>query len=147
MGGMIPTGAPPGGPPPGAGAPPPGPPQPPPPAPPPGLMPPARPPQSPFAGVDMPSELPGGWQMLDGVCRQLKLTIRMPDFAKTPKTVAVLYSVLETLTELISHYTSKGDGGGAPTSVAPESEDRGGESDAHFVSADADAIPPPESAS
>lgn len=144
MAGMLPPGAGPGGPPPGASMPPGGaPPPPPPPAPPPGLMPPPRPPSTPFAGMDMPSELPGGWQLLDGVTRQLKLTIRMPDFNKTPKVVAVLYSVLETLTELISHYTSKGDGGGAPTSVAKPGMD-GDESDAHFTSADADALPPPE---
>lgn len=143
---LMPPGAPAGGPPPGAQMPPGGPMSPPQPAPPPGLMPPPRPP-TPFAGIDMPSELSGGWQLLDAVCRQLKLTIRHPDFAKTPKTVAVLYSVLETLTELISHYTKGGDAGGAPTSVAPESSDRGGDADAHFVSADADAEPPPESAS
>ena len=89
-----------------------------------------------------------GWGMLDGVCRQLKLTIKMPEFQKTPRVAAVLYSVLTTLTKLVSHYTSKGDGGGAPTSVAPEAGESGGDSgDAHFVSADADAIPPPESAS
>jgi hypothetical protein len=118
------------------------PPPPPQPAPPAGLMPPPRPAQ-PFSGVDIPSELPEHWGMLDAISRQLKLAITMPGFGSTPKVVAALYSILASLTKLISHYTAKGDAGGAPTSVAqdmPEPEDG---SDAHFVSADADTIPPP----
>ena len=141
MAGMPPIGPPPGGPPPGAGAPPPGPPPPPPPAPPQGIAP--KPP-TPFANLtDMPSELSGGWQLVDGACRQLKLIIRHPDFATKPKTVAVFSSVLETLTELLNHSIQSGDGGGAPTSVMNDSSEKDDADDAHFVSADADAEPPP----
>jgi hypothetical protein len=141
--GLGPSAPPMGGAPPGA----PGPPAPPPIAPPPGIAP--RPPSSLTATAfeDLPSELPGGWQLADAAARQIKLAIKHPTFAKTPKTVAVLYSVLETLTSLIAHYTSRGDSGGAPTSVAepePGSEDN---SDAHYTSADADAQPAPESPS
>ena len=106
-------------------------------------MPPARPPSPPLGLTDLPSELSGGWQLLDGVARQLKFAIRHPDFVKIPKTVAVLYSVLKTLTELISHYTAKGDAGGAPTGKAGSPADREDVQDAHFVSADADATPEP----
>ena len=123
-----------------------GPPAPPPPAPPAGLMPPPRPAQ-PFSGVDIPSELPEHWGMIDAITRQLKLAIRMPGFSKTPKVVAALYSVLASLTKLISHYTAQGDAGGAPTSVAQEPPESESGSDAHFVSADADTIPPPEAES
>ena len=78
--------------------------------------------------------------------RQLKLAIKMPTFAKTPKTVAVLYSMVETGTQLISHYTSKGDAAGAPTSVAePDGSEES--SDAHYTSADTDAQPAPDSGS
>src|SRR6516165_3062142 len=105
---------PPGGPPPGPQGPPGGmPPPPPPPAPIPGAMPPPRPP-TPFAGVsDLSIELPPEWQMVDGVIRQVKLAIRAPGMQKIAKAVAVLSSVLETLNKLFSHYTQKGDGGGA----------------------------------
>jgi hypothetical protein len=106
-------------------------------------------PGSPFAALfnDLPSELSGGWQLLDAASRQIGLAIKHPDFVKTPKTVAVLYSLKETLTQLISHYTAKGgDSGGAPTSTAP-ADDGSSEPDAHFVSAGAEAEPSPESGS
>jgi hypothetical protein len=143
MAGLPPMGGPPGGPPPGMGAPPGGapPPPPPPPAPPPAAAP---KPATPFANLtDLPSELSGGPQMLDGVCRQLKLTLRHPDFATKPKTVAVLSSLLETATELVSHMSGQGDAGGAPTSVINDSSEKDGD-DAHFTSADADTTPPME---
>jgi len=79
--------------------------------------------------------------------RQLKLAIKMPTFAKTPKTVAVLYSMVETGTQLISHYTAKGDSAGAPTSVAEPDGGSEGSSDAHYTSADTDAQPAPDSGS
>jgi hypothetical protein len=96
---------------------------------------------------DLPSELPAGWQLVDASCRQLKLAIKHPTFAKTPKTAAVLYSLVETMTQLLSHYTTKGDGGGAPTSTNEPGESSGGDTDAHFTSADADVQPPPDSGS
>jgi hypothetical protein len=140
--------------PPGAGAAPPGaappvpPPGPPPVSPPAGIAP--RPPSSLAAQgfEDLPSELPGGWQLVDAAMRQLKLAIKMPTFAKTPKTVAVLYSMVETGTQLISHYTTKGDAAGAPTSVAePDGGSDDNSSDAHYTSADTDAQPAPDSMS
>jgi hypothetical protein len=79
--------------------------------------------------------------------RQLKLAMKMPTFAKTPKTVAVLYSMVETGTQLLSHYTSRGDAAGAPTSVAEPDGGSDENSDAHYTSADTDAQPPPESES
>ena len=144
MAGLVPPGVGAPGPP---GAPPMPPPGPPPVAPPPGIAP--RPPSAltSTAYDDLPSELPGGWQLLDAAMRQVKLAIKHPTFAKTPKTVAVLYSMLETGNKLISHYTSRGDAGGAPTSTAepePGSEEN---SDAHYTSADTDAQPSPESGS
>jgi hypothetical protein len=85
--------------------------------------------------------------MLDGIARSYKLAIKMPTFAKSPKVVAVLYSHLESLNQLLSHYASKGgDSGGTPTSVMPEGDD-GGNSDAHYTSADTDAQPAPDSGS
>lgn len=144
MGGLAPG---PGAPPPGGAQPVPPIAGPPPVAPPPGIAP--RPPSS-LADPsyqDLPSELPGGFQLLDAAMRQLKLAIKHPTFAKMPKVVAVLYSMLETGTQLISHYTSKGDAGGTPTSVAPESPEGDVDSDAHYTSADADAQPSPESGS
>lgn len=81
--------------------------------------------------------------MLDGVSRQLRVTISHVDFAKDPPVVGVLHSVLETIDELISHYTAKGDRGGAPTSIVRSSSD-GPDSDAHYVSADTTAQPAPD---
>ena len=84
---------------------------------------------------------------MDASMRQLKLAIKMPTFAKSPKVVAVLYSMVETGTQLISHYTAKGDTAGAPTSVAEPDGDSEGSSDAHYTSADTDAQPAPDSGS
>lgn len=144
--------------PPGLGAPgaqpgaPPTPPMAPPMGPMPGPMPGAAPPPNPFtAGIynDLPSELPAGWQLVDAACRQLKLALKHPSFAKTPKVAAVLYSLVETMTQLLSHYTARGDAGSAPTGTASADEGMGGDDsgDAHFTSADADVQPPPESES
>jgi hypothetical protein len=102
-------------------------------------MPPPRPP-TPFAGVsDLSIELPPEWQMVDGVIRQVKLAIRAPGMQKIAKAVAVLSSVLETLNKLFSHYTQKGDGGGAPTSIVTDTE-RGGEPD-EYLSTDVGDAP------
>jgi hypothetical protein len=141
---------------PGAGGPPPAPPgppgpQPPPPAPAPpaGISPPPKPPLAQLTAslmIDLPSEIPAGWQLVDAACRQLKLAIKHPTFAKTPKTVAVLYDCVETMTKLLSHYTQKGDSGGAPTSTAEPSQS-GDNMDAHFTASDVAAEPAPDSGS
>ena len=117
-------------------------------APPAGLMPPPKPP-TPFAGVDIPSELPTEWGYVpDGIChRRLKLPVKKcPDFKRRRRSRRSA-ATLNTLTKLVSHYTSKGDGGGAPTSVAPESGESGNSDDAHFRRRlTPNTIPPLESA-
>lgn len=96
---------------------------------------------------DLAGEIPEGWQLVDVACRNLKLALKTPTFAKMPKTAAVIYSAVATLTKLLSHYTAKGDSGGAPTSPMMTDESDSGGSDAHFVSAGAEAEPPPDSGS
>lgn len=81
--------------------------------------------------------------MLDGVSRQLRITIAHSDFQQEPEPVGVLYSVLKTIDSLIAHYTPKGDRGGAPTSIVRDSSERP-DADAHFVSSDTAAQPSPD---
>jgi hypothetical protein len=135
---------PPIGPPPGGGPPPP-PPGLPPQGPPPGAPPPPPPsgagglgPNSPFGGMlsDLSPSMGPGWQAVDLAIRALKTGLRSTDFQKTPAVVAVLQSVLNTCTELLSHYTS-GQAGATPSATPSKGEG----SDSASPSADADAQP------
>lgn len=91
---------------------------------------------------DLSPDLPPGWQMVDGASRQLRIALSDQTFQKMPETVAVLHKVLSTIDNLVAHYTSKGDKGGAPTSAV--STPTGEEEDAHYVSSDVNMMPPPE---
>jgi hypothetical protein len=75
-----------------------------------------------------------GWQSLDMGMRCLKVALRSADFQKMPAVVAVVQSLLNTGTELISHYTSGTTGG--PAAKQPR------ETGSASPSADADAAPP-----
>ena len=101
-------------------------------------------PASPFASLlsDLSSSMGPGWQQVDLAARALKTALRSADFQKTPAVVAVLQSLLNTINELISHYTS-GTSGAKPSSTAsPRFEGRTSEGDSS--SADADAQPSAE---
>jgi hypothetical protein len=147
-GGLPPPPRPPMGAPPGMGTPPmppqAAPPPPPPPPPPQGAG--GLGPASPLAGLfsDLSPSMGPGWQQVDLAARALKTALRSTDFQKTPAVVAVLQSVLNTVTELVSHYTS-GTSGAKPSSTAsmrPEGRTSEGDSS----SADADAQPSAEPA-
>jgi len=78
-----------------------------------------------------------GWQIIDAAVRLLRMALRSADFQKTPAVVAVITHTAETLTELLSHYTSSK--AGIPTGVsasAPSSEEMG-----HLESSEADDEP------
>lgn len=135
--GGAPPGMPPGGPPPPMGGPPMAPPQPPPPPSPGGLG-----PAAPFSGLlsDLPAHLGTGWQSVDIAIRALKTALRSTDFQKLPSVVAVIQSNLNTMTKLLSSYTSgtQGAASTAPSSASPSSSDADA---ASTTAADADSMP------
>lgn len=81
-------------------------------------------PGSPLAGMlsDLSPSMTPGWQSLDLAARALKVALRSVDFQKIPAVVAVVQSVLNTISELISHYQSGTAGGPASKSAAPRAE-------------------------
>ena len=89
-------------------------------------------PQSPFGQLltDLSADMSPGWQQVDLAARILKLTRKMPDMQKSPAVVAVISSTIETLTKLLSHYTSGRSG--VPTGMVQtpgtSGEDNGPES-------------------
>jgi hypothetical protein len=105
-------------------------------------------PASPLQGLfsDLPAHLGTGWQQIDLACRAVQTALRSRDFLKTPAVVAVLQSSLNTMQELLSHYTSGTSGASAP----PRSSGAtlGDTSDAGSPpSSDADAQPSADTAS
>lgn len=157
------AGLPPGAPGPGQGGMPPprppmgAPPGMPPPPPPPAAMPPPPPPPtsgvgglgpaSPIAGLfsDLSPHMGPGWQQVDLAVRAIRTALRSTDFQKIPAVVAVLQSVLNTMTELLSHYTSGTSGASAP-GPKPRSEERaGGESPSADADSQPSATPPDDS--
>jgi hypothetical protein len=70
----------------------------------------------------------------------MKVALRSADFQKTPAVVAVIQSQLNTLSELLSHYTS-GTAGATPKGAPPRVS--GSSDDGNSSSADADAQPTP----
>jgi hypothetical protein len=79
-----------------------------------------------------------GWQQVDLAVRAVRTALRSTDFQKTPAVVAVLQSVLNTMTELLSHYTSGTSGATPPASQPRVAEER---ADGASSSADADSQP------
>lgn len=127
-----PMAGPPGAPPMPPPAPAMGPPPPPPPMGPAGLG-----PASPLAGLfsDLSPHMGPGWQQIDLAVRAVRTALRSVDFQKIPAVVAVLQDTLNTMTELLSHYTS-GTSGATASSVPREPSDAGAP-----PSSDADAMP------
>jgi hypothetical protein len=82
---------------------------------------------------DLPAHLPPGWQSLDLASRALKTAMRSVDFQKTPAIVAVVQSVNNTISELLSHYTAGTSGGAAAAGTSSDSSSS--------ISSDADAQP------
>jgi hypothetical protein len=81
-----------------------------------------------------------GWQQIDLAVRAIRTALRSPDFQKSPSVVAVFQSVLNTLTELLSHYTTGTSGASSTASGSlPRSEETSSGGDS--PSADADAQP------
>jgi hypothetical protein len=66
---------------------------------------------------DLSPNMGPGWQSLDLVVRSLKIGLRSADFQKMPDVVAVLQSMLNTATELISAYNKASSGGTASPST------------------------------
>jgi hypothetical protein len=143
-GGLPPPPRPPMGGPPGMGAPPMPPqaaPPPPPPQSPPGAG--GLGPASPLGSlVDLSASMGPGWQQVDWAVRSLKSALRSTDFQKTPAVVAVIQSLINTASELISHYTS--GTAGAKTSPTVVRREGGRTSESDSSSADADAQPSAE---
>lgn len=119
-------------------------PPPPPPGPPAGGLGPASPLQGLFS--DLPAHLGTGWQQIDLACRAVQTALRSKDFLKTPAVVAVLQSNLNTMQELLSHYTSGTSGSQAPKRASSGSEDTTSDSGSP-PSSDADAQPGADSGS
>jgi len=90
---------------------------------------------------DLSPSMSSGWQSLDIATRAMKVALRSVDFQKTPAVVAVIQSQLNTLSELLSHYTS-GTAGAVPKGVPSRGAVSGGD-DSNSSSADADAQPTP----
>jgi hypothetical protein len=97
-------------------------------------------PAAPLAGMlsDLSPHMGPGWQQIDLSVRCLRTALRSPDFQKMPAVVAVFQSVTNTLTELLSHYTSGTSGASASSSVPRIQENSSG---GGTPSADADAQP------
>jgi hypothetical protein len=89
---------------------------------------------------DLSPSMGPGWQSVDLASRAIKVALRSTDFQKTPAVVAVMQSVLNTMTELLSHYVSGTSGASAPGPV-PSGADR---TDGASPSSDADAQPSAE---
>lgn len=78
-----------------------------------------------------------GWQSIDMMVRCGRTALRSADMQKSPNVVAVIQSVTNTLSELLSHYVS-GTGGGTST-PAMTTSDSGSQGDT--ASSDADSQP------
>jgi hypothetical protein len=102
--------------------------------PPPGAMPPAPMPPpmggnglgpgSPLQGMlsDLPTNLTPGWQAVDMAVRCLRTALRAEDMQKSERVVAVLQSQSNTLSKLLSAYTSGTASGNAEPSAGDTAE-------------------------
>ena len=59
-----------------------------------------------------------GWQLIDLAVRTLKYARKTADLQKTPKVVAVVTATIDTMTSLLSHYTSGASG--VPTGMTQD---------------------------
>lgn len=59
-----------------------------------------------FAFTDVSADLTEGWQLVDIACTVLGTALRTADFQTQPKSAAVVTDAKNTLSQLVSHYTS-----------------------------------------
>jgi hypothetical protein len=90
--------------------------------------------------ADLSPHMGPGWQSIDVAVRAVRIALRSVDFQKTPAVVAVFQSVLNTMTEMLSHYTSGTSGATASSDTAPRTSE-GSSLGEGTESADADAQP------
>lgn len=86
--------------------------------------------------ADLPTNLTPGWQCVDMAVRCLRTGLRAEDMQRAEKVVAVLQSVVNSLTKLLSAYTAGTPSGSAEPSTAagraegpPPSSDAAGDAD------------------
>lgn len=89
---------------------------------------------------DLSPHMGPGWQSIDVAVRAVKIALRSTDFQQIPAVVAVFQSVLNTMTEMLSHYTSGTSGATASSDTAPRTSE-GTSLGEGTDSADADAQP------
>jgi hypothetical protein len=78
-----------------------------------------------------------GWQALDLATRAIKTALRSVEFQKLPAVVAVAQSCLNSLTELVTNYTT-GTAGATSSSPKPSKDQSGG---GESTATDADSQP------
>lgn len=91
--------------------------------------------------VDLSIHMSPGWQQVDLATRCVKKAMIAVDFQKMNKVVAVLQSVLDTMTELLAAYNS-GSGGSGASESAPTGDVPNSGMSSPSSSSDADAQPP-----
>lgn len=91
--------------------------------------------------VDLSIHMTPGWQQVDLASRCIKKALIATDFQKMNKVVAVLQSVLDTVTELLAAYNTGSKASGS-TDAASTSEVPNASIGSPSTSSDADAQPP-----